>query len=105
MATLDLKFFLESFVLFLALSLVLSGPGRGWTSPLKIMPRSKGLKPAGLLVEYGTLAFENLLRMCQVLAPGRLTLNPIVNERVSDTRNLSDQCLLICVSNFGTSNK
>ena len=65
-------------MLFLALSLVISGPGRGWISPLKIMLRSEGLKLAGLLVEYGTLAFENLLRMCQVSAPGR------VNERVSD---------------------
>ena len=92
-------------MLFLALSLVVSGPGRGWTSPLKIMLRSEGLKLAGLLVEYGTLAFANLLRMCQVSAPGRPTLNPRVNERVSDTRNLSDQYLLVSVSNFVTSNK
>ena len=92
-------------MLFLALSLVISGSGRGWTSPLKIMLCSEELKLAGLLVEYGTLAFENLLRMCQVSAPGRLTLNPSLNERVSDTRNLSDQYLLVCVSNFGISNK
>ena len=57
----------------------------------------EGLKLAGLVVEYGTLAFENLLRMCQVSTPGRLTLNPRVNERVSDTRNLpTNTCLFVC---------
>ena len=43
---------------FLALYLVISGPGRGWISPLKIMLRSEELKLAGLLVEYGTLAYK-----------------------------------------------
>ena len=41
----------------------LTGPGWGWTSPLRTKVTSTGLKDAVWLVKYATLALENFLRV------------------------------------------
>ena len=91
----------------------LTGPGWGWTSPLRTKVTSTGLKDAVWLVKYATLALENFLRVRGAKWPsarsgtgGRSRLNSFefdLNSSQND-QGYEEKFVLCCGSASSTEN-